>query len=211
MSGTKTQGTIFQVATAAGSAKVITAITAANPPVVTSATHTLANGTIVVLAGIVGMTELNGRSFVIRNQTTNTFELGGIDATGYTAYASGGTATPQTMTDVGKVTDSDLFDGTADDIDGTHMRSTAKEKQQGLPDPGGGSFTLLCDNTDTGQAKMRSLKAAQLAGTFGVTLTDGKVSTFKGFVKQFSANLQGNNIVRCSSAMSFEYEPSWFA
>lgn len=211
MSGTKTQGTRFQVATAAGSPKTITAITAANPPVVTSSAHGLANGTIVVIDSVGGMTELNGRAFVIRNQATNTFELAGIDATGYTAYTSGGTATSQTMTDVGKVTDSEQFDGQAGDIDTTHMRSIAMEKQQGLPDPGGGSFSLLCDNTDTAQAKMRSLRTAQTAGCFGITMTDGKVAAFKGFVKQFSASFASNNVVRCSAAISYEYEPSWFA
>jgi hypothetical protein len=38
------------------------------------------------------MTELNGRRFRITNVTTNTFELSGVDSTGYTAYTSGGTA-----------------------------------------------------------------------------------------------------------------------
>lgn len=211
MAGTKTQGTRFQVSTAAGSPKTITAITAANPPVATSATHGLANGTIVLIAAVVGMTELNGRTFVVRNTATNTFELGGIDGTGYTAYVSGGTATSQTMTDVGKVTDSSQFDGVADDIIGTHMRSTAVEKQQGLPDPGGGSFDLIIDNTDTAQAKMRSLKAAQTAGTFAVIATDLTVATFRGFVKSFPANFATNNIIRGSCAISYEYEPSWFA
>jgi hypothetical protein len=211
MAGTKTQGTRFQVATAAGSPKTITAITAANPPVVTSSAHGLTNGTIVLIAGVVGMTELNGRVFVIRNQATNTFELGGIDATGYTAYVSGGTATSQTMSDVGKVTDSSQFDGTADDIIATHMRSTAVEKQQGLPDFGGGSYSLLCDNTDTAQAKMRALKAAQTSGCFAIVATDTKVATFMAFVKSFTATFASNNIVRSEAAISYEVEPSWFA
>ena len=78
-------------------AKVITAITAATPPVVTSAGHSLSNGDSVEIAGIVGMTQLNSRRFVIANAAANTFELQDIDSTnivgaGYTAYTSGGTA-----------------------------------------------------------------------------------------------------------------------
>lgn len=211
MAGTKTQGTFMRVATATGATKTITAITAANPPVVTSSAHALTAGTIIRITGVVGMTELNGRVFVVRNPLTNSFELGGIDATGYTAYASGGIATPQTMTELGKVTDSEHFDGQAGDIDTTHLRSTAMEKQQGLPDPGGGSFNLICDNTDTGQAKMRSLKSQQVAGVFSITMTDGTVAAFPGFVKQFSASFQSNNVVRSAAAISYEYEPSWFA
>ncbi len=79
--------------------KTITGATAANPVVITSAGHGLSNGDEVYIAGVVGMTELNGRNFIIQNVTANTFELldlnsAAVDGTGYTAYSSGGTATP---------------------------------------------------------------------------------------------------------------------
>lgn len=211
MAGTKTQGTRFQVATSAGSPKTITAITAASPPVVTSAAHGLANGTIVLIDGIVGMTELNNRVFVVRSTATNTFELGGIDATAYTAYVSGGTATSETMADIGKVVDSTQYDGQAPDIDVTHMRSTANETQQGLPDFGGGTYNVIIDNTDTAQAKLRSLKGAQAAGVFAIIGTDLKVDAFKAFVKSFPKNLASNNVQRGDIAIKYETEPSWAA
>ena len=72
--------------------KVITAITRANPAVVTSSSHGYSNGDHVWLNSIVGMTRLNGRRFVVANQTTNTFELTGENSTSYDAYASAGTA-----------------------------------------------------------------------------------------------------------------------
>lgn len=72
--------------------RTITGITQANPGVVTSAAHGFANGDIVYISGVVGMTELNGLEFVIANVAANTFELKGINTTSYTAYSSGGTA-----------------------------------------------------------------------------------------------------------------------
>lgn len=72
--------------------RVITAITQANPAVVTSAGHGYANDNEEFIQGVVGMTELNGRTFAIDNVTANTFELVGIDSTGYGAYVSGGTS-----------------------------------------------------------------------------------------------------------------------
>jgi hypothetical protein len=77
--------------------KTITGITKANPAVITSAGHGLSNGNDVYLAGIVGMTELNGRTVRIKNVTANTFEItdyqgNNINTTGFTAYSSGGTA-----------------------------------------------------------------------------------------------------------------------
>jgi len=75
-------------------AKTITAVTAANPVVVTSVAHGLSNGDEVYIAAVLGMTELNGRRFTIANVAANTFQLEGEDGTSYTAYTSAGTATP---------------------------------------------------------------------------------------------------------------------
>jgi hypothetical protein len=77
--------------------KTITAITAANPAVVTSNSHGYSNGDFVIISGVVGMTEVNGKTFKVADKTTNTFELQDVDGTdinssGYTAYSSGGVA-----------------------------------------------------------------------------------------------------------------------
>lgn len=69
----------------------ITGATQANPCVITSAAHGLVAGQRVFLASLGGMTQLNNRSFVVANPTTNTFELSGENSTSYTAYTSGGT------------------------------------------------------------------------------------------------------------------------
>ena len=72
--------------------QTITNITQANPAVVTVASHGYSNGDDVWINSVVGMTEVNGRRFRIANVTTNTFELSGVNSTGYTTYTSGGTA-----------------------------------------------------------------------------------------------------------------------
>ena len=69
----------------------ITAATQANPVVVTAASHGLSNGDRVFIGSVTGMTQLNNREFTVANKTTNTFELSGIDGTGFDAYSSGGT------------------------------------------------------------------------------------------------------------------------
>jgi len=68
----------------------ISGATQANPVVVTTATHSYSNGDEVYISGVVGMTELNGKFFVVANVTGTTFELTGIDGTSYTAWSSGG-------------------------------------------------------------------------------------------------------------------------
>lgn len=73
-------------------AKTITAITQANPAVVTSAAHGFSNGDMVDIVSVVGMTQLNNRRFTVAGVAANTFQLSGLDSTGFTAYVSGGTA-----------------------------------------------------------------------------------------------------------------------
>lgn len=82
----------------AHSEKTITAITAANPGVVTSASHGLANGMWIYIEDVAGMTELNGNWYKVGSKTDDTFRLvdadgDDVDTSGYTAYTSGGTAT----------------------------------------------------------------------------------------------------------------------
>lgn len=77
--------------------KTISGATQANPVVVTATGHSYSNGDWIVISAVVGMTELNGKTFVVTNKAANTFELydvdgNPIDGTGYTAYTSGGVA-----------------------------------------------------------------------------------------------------------------------
>lgn len=73
-------------------ARTITGATAANPVVITATSHGFLDGDEVEINSIVGMTELNGRRFIVANKNTNDFELRGEDGLLYTAYASAGTA-----------------------------------------------------------------------------------------------------------------------
>ena len=77
--------------------KTISAITKANPAVVTATGHGYSNGDEVVISGVVGMTEVNSKRFLVANKTTNTFELTDKDGTNinsstFTTYTSGGVA-----------------------------------------------------------------------------------------------------------------------
>ena len=80
-------------------AQNITGITQAATAVVTySGSDTYANGDRVYISGVVGMTQVNNREFVVTNVNTgaNTFELydsdgNAVNSTGYGAWSSGGT------------------------------------------------------------------------------------------------------------------------
>lgn len=110
-------------------AKNITGVTQANPAVVTSNAHGFSNGDWVFIAAVGGMTQLNGRTFIVAGVTANTFQLhdtltnSNVNSTGYTAYTAGGTAA-RILTVVSPYSAADLallkFTQSADTMTFTH-------------------------------------------------------------------------------------------
>ena len=78
-------------------AVTITGASQTNPVVIT-AVNTYSNGDEVFITGVLGMTELNGNRYIIKNVTVNKYEITNqvtsenIDGTGFTAYTSAGTS-----------------------------------------------------------------------------------------------------------------------
>ena len=70
----------------------IAAITQANPAVVTSTSHGYEDGDQVFITGVVGMTELNNKYFIVANKTANTFQLLDTNSSAYSAYISDGSS-----------------------------------------------------------------------------------------------------------------------
>lgn len=203
---------LVRVATANGAVKNITAASAANPVVITSAAHGLANGAVVFVDGVVGMVELNGRAFVVANQAANTFELKGVDGTAYTPYASGGTATPKTMVEVANVKNVSLFEGTTPEITTTNLRSRRAEYIVDIPDSGNGSLTIdLASPADVGQERLRTLRGSTVAETFTAVLRDGRAAAFVAFVQSFPVNAGVGQAVGGQIALRITGEEAWFA
>ena len=76
--------------------ETISGATQADPVVLTVTGHTFTTGDEVYVESVVGMTELNNRTFTVTSLTANTISLqdkdgNDIDGTAFTAYSSGGT------------------------------------------------------------------------------------------------------------------------
>lgn len=69
---------------------VITGATQATQAVLTAA-NSFSAGESVLIAGVIGMTQLNGNTYTIVSATPTTITLN-VNSTGFTAYSSGGTA-----------------------------------------------------------------------------------------------------------------------
>jgi len=70
----------------------ISAITRADPAVVTASGHSLSDGDIAYLDDVSGMAEVNGQLFTVTQSAGDVFALSGIDSTLYNTYISGGEA-----------------------------------------------------------------------------------------------------------------------
>lgn len=154
----KFPGSKFRVQIGLGAPVAITGITAANPPVLTAAAHGVDPGTPGKIADVVGMVELNGNLYVADAPTEGTLELVGVDATGYTAYGSGGTFAPATMSNFCELTNYNQQDGSADEYDATTICSTAKEFEVGLSDPGTMQLDYLLAPNSAIQSALRAAK-----------------------------------------------------
>lgn len=178
------QRTTFHISGTAASPLTITGITKAASAVIT-ATNTLAVGAVVEFAAIVGMTELNGKFGIVTAATSSTFTVN-IDSTAFTTYGSAGTATPQTWTKVGNVKTYSGFDGQASEKPVTNLDSEAVEVRVGLQDFGKFSMDIDTDDTDAGQIALLAAKTALAQKYFKLTLPNGKLRVFAGYVKGFS-------------------------
>lgn len=205
------QGSRLKIATALASAKVISAITLADPPAVTTTTaHGYTAGDFVVLESIVGMDQLNNRIYEVAatGLTSVAFKLLGVLAStlGYTAYASAGTAKKATLTAVANVKDVELPSPTRADIDKTNLASVAKEYGSGIPDYGEVTFNFGVDPSDAGQIAMMTALGTASQKYFVATVGDGTYqSCFAGCVKKWTqgtlgvdAQVMGSGAVRVS-------------
>lgn len=98
-----------------GPAVNISAITQANPAVVTAVAHGLTDNSQAFIASVVGMTQLNNRSFTVLVVDADNVQLVGIDSTSYGAYVSGGTIAPVTSQPPGQWFISALYDSSSID------------------------------------------------------------------------------------------------
>lgn len=108
---------------------VITAVTQANPAVVSSATADFVNGDIITIADATGMTELNGDTYTVANVVAGvSFELAGVDSTGFGAY-TGTSGRSRLVTSTYHAINPTVL--VAGRVDGAQQCSTGHENVQG--------------------------------------------------------------------------------
>lgn len=178
------QGSQVFIGTGTGGAITVTAISKAFDAEVT-ATHALSEGDRVTFASVTGMTEINGLTGTVLAITGTTKFVVNIDSRAFTAYTSGGTATPVTFTQIKDIKDFKPSGAQVSKIDVTNLDSTAKEYVAGLVDNGDFSMSVNYVADDPGQAAARTAFESSLTKTFKIVAPNSNTFTFSAFVMKF--------------------------
>lgn len=193
----------------------ITAITQANPGVVTTGSaHGWSNGSFVLLI-VQGMSQVNGRVFRITSASGSVFTLEGENTTNYSAFsATGSTAALITFgTTLTTATTISASGGGFDTIDTTTIHDLQRSSIAGLAQETAFEFDNVWDVADAGLIAMRAAYLAQGNRAFRFTFgAGGQIMVFNGAV---AANLlpqgEAQGLVTTPARISLQGEPTYYA
>lgn len=140
----------------------VTAISKANPAVVTETAHGRTDGEVVRITNALGMTEVNGLPFVVDQVDANNYRLLDVNSLDYGTYTGGGVADLALFTTLCELTGWNRQGGTSPEIPATSQCSTAQEFEVGLPDFGTAQVDF---NYAPDVAVQQAIQAAFLAGS----------------------------------------------
>jgi len=195
----KFQGSTVSVLTgydAESPSPAISAITKANPAVVTTGTHNLVDGDVVQITGVVGMTEVNNNSYIVNVTSSTQFELVDIDSTGYGTYTSGGHIDKGLFSNFCELTGYNRTGGTKPEIDATTICSVDfREYELGLGDLGTAQLDFNFAPETAIQSALRSFDSSGDITAVRIVLPKGGGQrTVLGFVQQTSERAAVNGM-----------------
>lgn len=180
----------------------IESITKASPAKVKITGHGLSSGDVVKLAGVGGMTEVNGESYIIEKVDANYFYLVDTDSTGYGTYTSGGTADKAEFSNWCELTSYNRQGGSKPEIPATSVCSTAAEFELGLQDFGTTQVDFFFAPSTAIQEAMAAFNASNEKIAVRVTLPkSGGIRTQLCFVQQVSEQAAVNGMWTASMTL----------
>jgi hypothetical protein len=168
-------------------AKAISAITVADPGVITSAAHGYDNGDVLLLE-VEGMDQLNGRLFVVGDKTDDTFKLEDvdgasyIDTSGYDAFTSGSAYKVTLGTTITGVQEFSSSGGDPKFLDTTTVNDKTGKQVITGSNPISFALTMQWDPGNAAQAAMIAASEAGAQKGFKIQWPNGRFMLFYGSV-----------------------------
>jgi len=185
--------------------KTVTAVTKALPGVATSTSHAMSNGAVGYWTASAGMVELDGQATRVYNQSTNAFDLQGLDTTGYGTFTAGTFTPVATWGTLSEAVGYDIGGGEANLLDDTKLLDSKTRNSNGLLAPQ--NVTISLKNQTVNGSVMDFIESAAKALTklvFRITLHDGSVRVFRGVPSVPGESLQSGALASGSFGVTVE-------
>lgn len=195
-------GMVVEVQKTLAVADTISAITKANPAVMTLTTgHGLTNGVVVKLT-VFGMGELDGQAARIAGVTATTAELEGIDSTSFGTFTSG-SLTEVTAWDQFTSADDVQFDSAeAEKKDITRLIDKQRKQIFGLRPEQSATITAFYDPQEVAQANLKAATNANADRAIRITWPDGGKSIFNAYVALNPGFTLDNDVAKTQCAIT---------
>lgn len=169
---------------ALATAIVMTAITKANPGVVTYTGADPSNGDYIVLSSVVGMSEVDGRVFRVANVNagSNTLELEGEDTTNYGTFVSGNAQVITFGTQMISATNLSASGGDFDFEDTTTIHDTVRTQVPTVAQAAVYTFENLWDIADAALIALKNASILKTKRVMRFTFSNGYKMLFNGYV-----------------------------
>ena len=180
MANVKGRGVKVEIAATYAAAKTVTAVTLASPGVATSTSHGLANDTVGYFDAVTGMVQLQDQACRVKNQATNTFELQGLNTSGYSAFTAGNFIPVATWATLGEATSYSIGGGASEKLDVTTLLDIVRKEEAGLLPVSNVSINVVAQDTPSA-AQLLLETAIQTQGkvVVRITLGNGAVRVFR--------------------------------
>lgn len=194
-------GMVVEVEKTLAVADTITAITKANPAVVTATAHGWVNGAVIKITAF-GMGEIDGQAVRVANVTANTAELEGIDSTNFGTFTSG-SAVEVTAWDQFTSADDVQFDNAeAEKKDITRLIDKQRKQIFGLRPEQSATITAFYDPQEVAQANLKTATNANADRAIRITWPDGGKSIFNAYVALNPGFTLDNDVAKTQCAIT---------
>lgn len=183
----------LEVQSTIDTAKTVTAISKANPAVVSCASHGYLAGDIVVLTDVEGMVEVNNLVARVANPAAGTFELEGVDSTNFGDFTSGEVAEVTAFSTVSQATSIDYGQGSAEEIDMTTLLDSTRRTDLGTLSLPAATVNLFADVTSAVQTAIEAAAYAKTMLVFRATTKGGRKRLWAGIPSTIGESVAVNS------------------
>jgi hypothetical protein len=195
-------------------ALTITAITKANPGVVTYTGTDPTNGDYVILPDTAGMVELKNRVFRVANVNGagNTFELEGENTTTYGTFTSGTAVPVATFQSMTTAQDINASGGDPEFADVTTIHDKIRRRVPTVFSPSSYSFGCIFDAADAAMQRLVALTKSRTAEAVVFIFSDGQAFAFYAYAAASGAPTgSAQEVVKTNVSLESQGLPNVYA